>query len=37
VDVASLVTHHFSLDETPEAMTFVHERRDGVIKAIVRP
>ncbi len=37
VDVESLVTHHFELDETPEAMTFVHERRDGVIKAVIRP
>ncbi|MFO8080751.1 MAG: NAD(P)-dependent alcohol dehydrogenase [Armatimonadota bacterium] len=37
VDVEALVTHHFELDETPEAMTFVHERRDGVIKAVIRP
>lgn len=37
IDVASLVTHHFDLDETPDAMTFVHERRDGVVKAIIRP
>lgn len=37
VDVASLVTHHFDLEDTPDAMTFVHERRDGVVKAIIRP
>jgi len=37
VDVESLVTHHFDLDETPEAMTFVHERRDGVVKAVITP
>jgi len=37
IDVASLVTHHFALDETPGAMTFVHERRDGVVKAVIRP
>jgi L-iditol 2-dehydrogenase len=37
VDVASLVTHHFALEETPEAMTFVHERRDGVVKAVITP
>jgi L-iditol 2-dehydrogenase len=37
VDVKSLVTHHFDLEDTPEAMTFVHERRDGVIKAVIRP
>ena len=37
VEVAPLVTHHFTLDDTPEAMTFVHERRDGVIKAIINP
>ncbi|NLO06517.1 MAG: NAD(P)-dependent alcohol dehydrogenase [candidate division WS1 bacterium] len=37
VDVRSLVTHHFDLSDTPEVMTFVHERRDGVIKAIINP
>ncbi len=37
IDVASLVTHHFALAETPGAMTFVHERRDGVVKAIINP
>lgn len=37
IDVKSLVTHHFDLDETPDAMTFVHQRRDGVVKAIIRP
>jgi L-iditol 2-dehydrogenase len=37
VQVEPLVTHHFDLDETPEAMTFVHERRDGVVKAVIAP
>lgn len=37
VDVASLVTHHFTLDQTPEAMVFVRDRREGVIKAIIHP
>ena len=37
IDVAALVTHHFALEDTPSAMTFVHERRDGVVKAIINP
>lgn len=37
VQVAPLVTHHFDLDDAPAAMTFVHERREGVIKAVVNP
>ena len=37
VDVASLVTHHFTLDQTAEAMVFVRDRREGVIKAIIHP
>lgn len=37
VDVASLVTHHFSLDEAPDAMAFVRDHRDEVIKAIIHP
>ncbi len=37
VDVEALVTHHFDLPQTPEVMTFVHERRDGVVKAVIRP
>ncbi len=37
VDVKSLITHHFTLDETPDAMRFVDEHKDEVIKAVVRP
>lgn len=37
IDVKSLVTHHFPLDQAPAAMTFVHERRDGVVKAVITP
>ncbi len=37
VDVKSLITHRFSLDETPEAMMFVHENKDKVIKAVILP
>ncbi len=37
VRVEPLVTHHFDLDEAPEVMTFVHERRDGVVKAVISP
>lgn len=37
VDVASLVTHHFALDEAPEAMAFVRDHRDEVVKAIIHP
>ena len=37
IDVKSLVTHEFGLDETPEAMRFVDAHKDEVIKAVVRP
>lgn len=37
VDVSSLVTHEFGLDETPAAMEFVHTSKDEVIKAVVHP
>ncbi len=37
IDVKSLVTHEFDLDETPEAMRFVNAHKDEVIKAVVRP
>jgi len=36
-NVKALITHHFSLDETPQAIPWVHENRDKVIKAIVHP
>ena len=37
VNVESMVTHHFDLEEAPEAMSFVHDRKDAVIKAVVHP
>jgi len=35
-DVRPLVTHHFRLEETPQAFELVSARRDGVLKAIIR-
>ncbi len=37
IDVKSLITHEFSLDECPEAMRFVDENKDVCIKAVVHP
>lgn len=37
VDVKSLVTKEFTLDEAPEAMVWVEEHKSEVIKAVVRP
>ncbi len=37
LNVAALVTHHFELDDVPEAMRFVHDHKDEVIKAVVHP
>jgi len=37
VDLQSLITHHFSLDETPDAMAWVDENKDKVVKAVVTP
>ncbi len=36
VDVRPLVTHHFHLEETPQAFDLVSARRDGVVKAMIR-
>jgi L-iditol 2-dehydrogenase len=36
VDVRPMITHHFSLDETPQAFELVNARRDGVVKAMIR-
>jgi len=36
VDVASLVTHHFPLEETPAAMEFAYSAKDEAIKVVVR-
>jgi len=37
VDVKAMVTHHFSLDETPDAMRWVDTNKDKVIKAVIHP
>jgi len=36
VDVLPLLTHHFCLEETPQAYDLVSARRDGVVKALIR-
>lgn len=36
-DVKSLVTHRFPLDQTPEAMQWVIDHKDEVIKAVIIP
>ncbi len=36
INVRPLVTHHFPLEETPQAFELVSARRDGVVKAIIR-
>jgi L-iditol 2-dehydrogenase len=36
VDVHPLLTHHFRLEETPQAYDLVSARRDGVLKAMIR-
>ena len=36
VDVRPLLTHHFRLEETPQAYELVSARRDGVLKAMIR-
>ena len=35
VDVESLVTHHFTLEQAPEAFELVHRAADGVLKAAI--
>jgi L-iditol 2-dehydrogenase len=37
VDVKSMITHHFSLDETVEALRWVDGNKDKVIKAVIHP
>jgi len=37
VEVASLITHYFSLDEITSAFEILHSYSDGVVKAIIRP
>lgn len=36
IDVAPLITHHFSLEESPRAFELVSARAGGVVKALVR-
>ncbi|MFA6135514.1 MAG: alcohol dehydrogenase catalytic domain-containing protein [Phycisphaerae bacterium] len=35
IDMNAMVTHHFSLDQTGEAMDLVSNYRDGVLKAMI--
>jgi threonine dehydrogenase-like Zn-dependent dehydrogenase len=37
IDAKALITHRFSLEETPEAYRLFESRRDGVIKCVVIP
>ena len=37
IDVKSLITHHYSLDECPEAMEFAATQKDKALKVVVRP
>jgi len=36
VDVASMITHRWALEEAAEAFAFVHEHRAEVIKGMIR-
>jgi L-iditol 2-dehydrogenase len=35
IDVEQMVTHHFTLEETPEAFDIVEGYKDGAIKAMI--
>lgn len=37
VDVKSMITHLFSLDDTREAFEILHEKRGGVVKVVIKP
>jgi L-iditol 2-dehydrogenase len=37
VNVKALITHHYSLEELPEAMAWVEGNKDKVVKAVVHP
>ena len=37
IDLKSLITHRFPLAETPEALVWVDENKDKVIKAVIEP
>lgn len=37
VDVMPMVTHRVRLDQVPEAMRMLEEKRDGVVKVVIEP
>ncbi len=37
IDLKSLITHRFALDEAPDAMMWVDENKDKVIKGVIEP
>lgn len=37
VDVKSVITHLFSLDDTREAFEALYEKREGVVKVVIKP
>jgi len=37
VDLSSLITHRFSLDEIGKAYEVFSERKDGVMKVAIKP
>jgi threonine dehydrogenase-like Zn-dependent dehydrogenase len=37
IEVASLITHHFPLDEITPAFEMLHSYSDGVVKTIIHP
>lgn len=37
IDVLPMMTHRVNLDEVPEAMHMLEEKRDGVVKVVIEP
>jgi threonine dehydrogenase-like Zn-dependent dehydrogenase len=37
IDLTSLVTHHFTLDQLPEALDLFGRQADGVMKVAIHP
>jgi L-iditol 2-dehydrogenase len=37
LDAKSLITHSFPLEQTKEALDFVDQNKDKVIKAVIKP
>jgi len=37
LDAKPLITHSFSLEQTKEALDFVDQNKDKVIKAVIKP